>query len=83
MKWWENSEKTLNVQDRIDMQGGIFSQKSIIVQTEIRPCRGDFFLKINKLALKKALILHFNDSMMVSEFSLSFLPSIAILPKSN
>ena len=40
--------------------GGIFFSKSINVQTEIRLCRGDFFLKINKLALKKELILHFN-----------------------
>ena len=30
--------------------GGIFFSKSINVQTEIRPCRGDFFLKINKRA---------------------------------
>ena len=29
---WENSEKTLNVQDRIDVQGEFFSAKSIIVQ---------------------------------------------------
>ena len=28
--------------------GGIFFSKSINVQTEIRPCRGEFFLKINK-----------------------------------
>jgi hypothetical protein len=30
--------------------GGIFFSKSINVQTKIRPCRGDFFLKINKHA---------------------------------
>ena len=30
--------------------GGTFFSKSINVQTEIRPCRGDFFLKINKRA---------------------------------
>ena len=46
--------------------GGNFFSKSINVQTKIRPCRGVFFLKIFSLALKKALILHFNDSMMVS-----------------
>ena len=63
--------------------GGNFFSKSVNVQTKIRPCRGDFFLKINKLALKKALIFNFNDSMMVSEFSLSFLPSIAILQKAK
>ena len=49
--------------------GGKLSGKSINVQGEI--------------FLKKALILHFNDSVMVSEFSFSFLQSIAILPKSN
>ena len=30
--------------------GGNFSSKSIIVQTKIRQCRVDFFLKINKRA---------------------------------
>ena len=30
--------------------GGNFFSKSINVQTKIRPCRGDFFLKINKHA---------------------------------
>ena len=30
--------------------GGNFFSKSINVQTKIRPCRGDFFLKINKRA---------------------------------
>ena len=30
--------------------GGIFFSKSINVQTKIRPCRVDFFLKINKRA---------------------------------
>ena len=29
---------------------GNFFSKSINVQTKIRPCRGDFFLKINKRA---------------------------------
>ena len=32
------------------MQGGNFFSKSINVQTKIRPCRGEFFLKINKHA---------------------------------
>ena len=30
--------------------GGNFFSKSINVQTKIRPCRGEFFLKINKRA---------------------------------
>jgi hypothetical protein len=30
--------------------GGNFFSKPINVQTKIRPCRGDFFLKINKRA---------------------------------
>ena len=30
--------------------GGIFFSKTINVQAKIRPCRGDFFLKINKRA---------------------------------
>ena len=30
--------------------GGFFPSKNINVQTKIRPCRGKFFLKINKRA---------------------------------
>ena len=33
----------------LNMQGDFFS-KTINVQTEIRPCRGEFFLKINERA---------------------------------
>ena len=47
----------IDVQDEINVQvgifpraGGNFSSKSIIVQTKIRPCKGDFFLKINNCA---------------------------------
>ena len=40
----------INVQDGKDVQGGNFFSKSIKVQTKIKPCRGDFFLKINKRA---------------------------------
>ena len=40
----------VNMQDRIDMQGEFFFSKSINVQTKIRPCRGEFFLRINKRA---------------------------------
>ena len=30
--------------------GGKILKKTLNVQTQIRPCRGDFFLKINKCA---------------------------------
>ena len=35
---------------QINVQGGIFFSKSINVQTQIRLCRGEFFLEINKRA---------------------------------
>ena len=35
---------------RIKRAGGKIVSKSINVQTKIRPCRGEFFLKINKRA---------------------------------
>ena len=41
------------MQDGIDVLGGTFFSKSISVQTKIRPCRGKFFLKINKRADQK------------------------------
>ena len=49
---WENSRKRIIVQDRIDVQGEFVFEKSINVQveinmqTQIRPCRVDFFLKV-------------------------------------
>ena len=38
-----------HVQDGMNVQGFFFT-KLINVQTKIRPCRGDYFLKINKRA---------------------------------
>ena len=46
----KNDNIPINVQDGIDVQGGFVSKKTINMQTQIRPCRGEFFLKINKRA---------------------------------
>ena len=46
----KNDNIPINVQDGIDVQGGFFSKKTINMQTQIRPCRGEFFLKIDKRA---------------------------------
>ena len=51
------------MQDGIDVQGGFFLSKSINVQTKIRPCRGDVFLKIDKHAGK--MPIHVQDGINV------------------
>ena len=45
------------------MQVDFFFSKTINVQTKIRPCRGDFFLKINKRAGQ--IPIHMQDGINV------------------
>ena len=50
--------------------GGNFFSKSINMQTQIRPCRGDFFLKINKRACTS---IRYTRVLQTFHFYLDFL----------
>ena len=52
---------------QINLQGGIFFSKSINVQTKIRPCRGEFFLKINKRACTSIRYIRVVSDMLYSQ----------------